>query len=498
MSLFIRRLIHLRPVRLAAGIPLVLLASYLIGQWSLDGAKLRILIFVALQLGIVAVSLRRPRLAMLGLLVYLPLMGIFRRWLIPYAGWSAIDPLILLAPMTVLLLGSYWAYRTYIQRQPIMNDTRLFRIVRWLLLIELLQVLNPLQGGLMSGLGGVIFYTVPLMWLLLTRIYADERWMRIVTALVLAVGALGALYGFKQMHLGFFDFELRWVYTAGYAALMIGPGIVRPFSIFTSAAEYTQYLLIATIIAWCWLLRGRPLQRAIGLLTLPLTAYMLFMGASRTPVVLGLMALAALTVAHARSARARAALAIAMLAACLLAFRLITSIDVGDNSFAARQVNGLSNPFDAEHSTLGLHWHYFVDGIASGLRNPLGYGLGATTLAGDKFGGSSMNSEVDFSNMLVSTGLFGGVLYVWLILRTLRLAFACCREGVTQLTVLGILLGTLGSWSIGGNYSTVVIIWLCIGYLDAYTGRLSAPESATRQLERRKQTHADVRYHPDV
>jgi len=34
---------------------------------------------------------------------------------------------------------------------------------------------------------------------------------------------------------------------------------------------------------------------------------------------------------------------------------------------------------------------------------------------------------------------------------------------------LGILLATLGGWSIGGNYSTCAIVWLSIGYLDVLT-----------------------------
>lgn len=100
---------------------------------------------------------------------------------------------------------------------------------------------------------------------------------------------------------------------------------------------------------------------------------------------------------------------------------------------------------------------------------PIGRGLGVTTLAGMKLSNNGASSEVDLSNMMISDGVIGGVIYALIIFETLRLAFKEAKASSHGLIILGILLATLGSWSIGGNYSASAIIWLSIGYLDVLT-----------------------------
>ncbi len=436
----------------------------------MNPSMVRMLIFLVLFMIAVSFSLRKPVLVLYSLLLYLPFMGFIRRWLIPHTGWSGFDPLVVLAPSIVLLIASFWLYRTYVMRESIIDDTTLFKLIRYLLLIEVLQIFNPLQGSLIVGLGGVIFYIAPLAWMLMGRYYVNAIWLKRIFFTISVMGVFSILYSLKQVHFGFFSFEEAWIEISGYAALMVGQNS-RGFSFFTSAAEYAQYALLAAIICWVYVLRGKSSLKIIAIALLPLFFYGLLMTGSRTPLIMFFLSIGAITIMNVGNIKKRVLTSICVIIAVIISYQLVIAIDAGDNALIARQVNGLTNPTDEEHSTLGLHWNYFLEGMKSGFTNPIGTGLGSTTLAGMKFSEGSNNSEVDISNMFTSNGLIGGILYLAIVFHILRLAFRHCRDNNLMMCIFGVLISTFGSWAIGGNYSTVTIIWLCVGYLDGYSAK---------------------------
>ncbi len=445
---------------------LFVLGGLAIGKLSASPGMIRPLFFLSFVIALLAMNMKQPRLVLYALLLYLPFMTFFRRLLIPAAGWSSFDPLVLLAPFTILLMGAGWAYRVYIGKTiSLDDDTRLFRLVRWLLLIHLIQVFNPIQGGILAGLGGIIFYVVPLFWMILVRKHMDEKWMSIVFGTVFVIGIGCALYGLKQTLYGFFDFEMQWVHIAGYAALIVGKSS-RSFSFLTSAAEYAQYMIIAIVIAWSYVLRGRMWLKLMGLAAIPLLFYALFMIGSRGPVVLTAVAVTVVSILSVRSAWKRLVITAVAVAAIAGAYSAIGKLNPESSALIAHQVNGLTNPLDEEHSTLQLHFDMMIHGFIDGIKFPIGRGLGSTTLAGAKLGGSGESSEVDAANIFISDGVIGGVIYLLIIFQVMRLAFQMDRSNVFSLAILGILIATAGSWSIGGNYSTCTIIWVCIGFLD--------------------------------
>ncbi|MCZ8516477.1 hypothetical protein O9H85_29640 [Paenibacillus filicis] len=447
------------------------LCGYLLGRTVMDPTKIRLLFFISISLIMVALSIRRPAWMLYGILIYLPFMGFFRRALIPSSGWSSFDPLVILAPSMVMLLGSYWVYWTYLRRQgvPKEKDTRLFKLVRWMIFIDMIQIVNPLQGSILTGLGGVIFYVVPLFWMVLTRMHFNARWISVIYGTVCTVGVVSALYGLKQIFYGFSSFENQWIDIANYAALMVSQTESRAFSFFTNGAEYTIYLVMAIVIAWVLLLRGTFIQKVIAIVILPLLFYGMFLQSVRTPVILTAFSLSVLTIINAKKASTRWFTAILMSVALVGAFSVITKLDTSSSALIAHQVNGLANPLDQQHSTALIHVQMFQSGIIQGLSMPIGRGLGVTTLAGMKLSNNGASSEVDLSNMMISDGVIGGVIYALIILEALRLAFKEAKASSHGLIILGILLATLGSWSIGGNYSASAIIWLSIGYLDVLT-----------------------------
>ncbi|UUZ93046.1 hypothetical protein LJK87_48885 [Paenibacillus sp. P25] len=437
----------------------------------MDPSKIRILFFVSISLIFVALSIRYRAWMLYGLLIYLPFMGLFRRALIPSSGWSSFDPLVILAPGMVMLLGSYWVYGTFIKRQAIPSDedTRLFKLVRWMIFIDVIQIFNPLQGSILTGLGGVIFYVVPLFWMVLSRLYFNERWIKLIYGTILTIGIISAFYGLKQIHYGFFEFEEQWIEIANIAALMVSQDESRAFSFYSNGAEYTLYLVISIVIAWVLLLRGKLFTRLVTLTAIPLLFYAMFLQAQRTPVILTSLTLAIISIVSAKKASTRWFAVFVMGIALVGAFSFISKMDTSGSALIARQVNGLTNPLDDKHSTATIHVSMLVNGLLEGFKMPIGRGLGITTLAGAKMSNTGASSEVDLSNMMISDGVVGGIVYGLILLQALRMAFKEARSSTIGLIILGILLATLGNWSIGGNYSASSIIWLSIGYLDVLT-----------------------------
>ena len=149
-------------------------------------------------------------------------------------------------------------------------------------------------------------------------------------------------------------------------------------------------------------------------------------------------------------------------------FGAISSIHTQNNALVAHLTNGLTNPLDQKDSTMLLHLQMFLDGIWKGIKNPAGYGLGSTTIAASKFDGGGGSSEVDLSNMFISDGIIGGLLYLSIFIMILRMAFrmAVAKRDLLGLIMVGLLVFSAGQWEIGGNYSTAALIWLTVGYLD--------------------------------
>ncbi|WP_373231263.1 hypothetical protein [Cohnella sp.] len=449
--------------RIMGIILLVMLMGYYLGTMALDPSKTRLLIASSIIFILLVLSIRKPTLALYLLLLYLPFLGFLRRVLIPVAGWNTLDPLVIVGPAVILILVSKWFYRKYIDREMIANDTRLFQLIRWMLMVDIIQVFNPLQGGLFTGFAGVMFYIVPVCYMILSREYIDEKKIKVIFASIFVVGLIAALYGYKQYFYGYYSFEDMWVELSGYTALKVY-SVMRPISFFTSASEYACYLGVATIISWVYVLRSRALVKVIGLLGLFLLYSALFIESARGVIVTVTVALVIISILNAKKAANK--IAISILASIVMTglFLGISKLNV-ENDLIHHSVVGLTDPLGEEATTIG-HLELMIVGFKKGIMNPLGHGLGATTIAAGKFDGAAVSSEVDLSNKFLATGILGGGLYLLIMIRILYIAFKQASISSVHLAILGILIAQAAQWLNGGHYSTVGLIWIMIGYLD--------------------------------
>jgi hypothetical protein len=413
-------------------------------------------------------------------MVFLAVLGDYRRYAGYFQGYPSNDPLLLVAPVIALLLLGQALLRG--RRPP---QTALSGLLLAMTMLMIVEIFNPVQGGIGIGFAGALFYVVPLLWFWVARAYASLEFAdRFTMWVVVGIGSAAMLLGLYQTRFGLLPFEQQWVEQRGYQALYIAEEVVRAIGFFNSSAEYTRYLtLTAVTLLALWLTRR---SRFVALLPLFLLA--IFLSAARGPVVMVLLAMTVVWAVAARTAIMwvpRLGIAVAILGAALVATLVMlksSSLEGRVAPLIERQVSGLLEPANQEKSTAAGHLEMIRDALVAGVLRPAGEGLGATTQAADKYGEHNRSAEVDFANLMISVGILGGALYAIIIVVVLARAVTWWRveRRPYALAALGSLVGTLGGWLIGGEYSAAALLWFQIGLLDSLSQRASLARRGSR------------------
>lgn len=432
--------------------------------------KYRFAIAVTVSLLLIAFSVVNIRIAIVGALTYLVFMGDIRRMLIPSVGWSGEDPLLLIGPVFAIIVFAYaWS------SQSIKIDTPLAGWMLGLMGIMMLQMLNPRQGGLIVGVSGALFYLVPLLWYWIGRTYATPGYLhQVLFYVVVPLGGLATAFGLYQLFYGYLPYQELWVDLAAGSFLLGSEGIEKPISFFTSPTEHDNFILSALVVLIAALIHRR--QYGLLLFIIPMTVT-IFLGGSRGPVAKLLVTAAGLwavvgTTTFTWIVRGSLALLIGVVG---LSWSL-SSIDIdGANERVAyrfeRQQQGFMGGEARGGSSALNHLNMIAHGIKQGITNPLGFGLGSTTKAAGKYGGSIGGStEGDVGDLFRSTGLVGGVVYLIILFLIIRSAFYYWAKtrSLLALSLAGVLAVNFFLWLMGGQYAMSALIWFLIGALDRF------------------------------
>jgi hypothetical protein len=419
-----------------------------------------------------ALSAGSPAAGAVLTLGFLAVLGDYRRYAGYFEGYPASDALLLVAPVTAFFLCCL----TSVNRGRAPGLGGLCMTVLLLAALMTAQVFNPAQGDLMVGVGGALFYLVPLLWFWIGREYGDRAVVELLLRrLIVPLGLAAAALGLWQSLHGLLPFEAAWAQatnadTPNYYALFVSQDVVRAFGFFNSGSEYTRFLLVASVVIVALWLK----ERSKWLWVLPALLAALFLASSRGPIVFFVLTTVSLWAVLARNAVAwmprlllAATAGFALLVVALLGLRaahLSNRVEV----LVSHQVEGLLNPGDTEKSTAMGHLALTAKGVWEGFSSPAGRGLGATTLAASKFGTGVFSAEMDFANIFYSLGLVGGLLYLTIIAWALARVVAVWRRrrSSIELSMLGVLMCTLTAWMIGGEYAIAAIVWFVIGAVD--------------------------------
>ena len=445
-----------------------LLAAALVGALAANHpAYYRVTLAVALAANLIIIGSRWPRAAALATLLFLPFLALFRRLLIADTGWTQYDPLLLVAPAVAIFLV---ARIFLLERRDLASDA-ISKLVLALLALVLLQSFNPTLGSIGAGAGGFMFLGVPLLWFFIGREFADRRSVLLLLYLVVVLAVAIGAYGLWQTDVRMPSWDTAWVDLNGYQALNVY-GATRAFGTFSSSAEYAIFLGVALVISVALLMHGR----AKFVIAVPLLAVPIFLTGARGVVVLSILASLVALGIRTRNMRLALAIVIVGLATAGLALNsyapsVTTSPSSSTNPFVERQVGGLTNPLDPEHSTLLTHIGLVVDGLEQGVLHPFGQGTAVTNIAADRFGiGSTVKgTEVDVSNAFVSLGLIGGLLFIALVIATFRHAISSYlrRPDPAVLAIVAFLIVMTGQWLNGGHYALAPLTWFFVGWMTS-------------------------------
>lgn len=447
------------PLGLAGAVVVAVLAGMLVEHTTL----LRFGVAGILILLVAAVGVRSPRPLLVGLPVWLVALGLVRRLLTGLSSSGPADPLLLVGPLALIVLTFAAFDRGAFQRL-----TTLAKLVIAYSLLVLVGSLNPDQGSITAGVTALIFF-VPLLAFWIGRGLVDRQLLQRVLIVVGALGIPAALYGLGQTFSGFPSWDQRWIDQQGYVSLDVG-GVIRPFSSFSSAAEYATFLAISMAI---WLRLGpRRFLRPISLAVAGLLAVAVFYQSSRGTIVMLLAGAAVMLAAWRRLPLVAAA---TMGAAFLIALPAVAK-QVAPSAYSStdpsgalvqHQVQGLANPLDPNASTAGAHIRLVLWGIESAFQHPAGLGISRVTISGKKFGGQTASTEADISNAAVALGLPGFLLFLWLFAAGFGSAYRLARNGGRlEGVVVGILTVTAMQWLNGGQYAVAFLPWLLLGWVD--------------------------------
>ena len=482
-----------RPLALSSNLRawIAAIAALIPVSWLLIHGQFRALAFIFCLLTLAVAIVVDKAFAICLILGYLFLLGDLRRAIGAIIGFSKFDPLLVVGPLITIMLALPLLLRLRL------NDG-ISKAMVALMAVMALEVVNPKQGPIAVGLGGAMFYLLPLLWFWIGRKYgSDELLYFVIYRVVIPLSVLAALLGLWQTYVGFLPWEQDWIadVSSHYHALSLGGGFTRAFGFSVNGIEYANLLLIGSTCALAAFFSGR---RVYGFL-FPLLAFTLFLASSRSAIVKLLFAIAISWAVSNRGGRGWAVRLPIALAVIFGGLALVLSqVSHGGGStansaaaFSAQhQVEGLSNPLDSKKSTAGTHATMFLFGLKQGFTSPLGSGLGSVTM-GSKLGGGGAgggtsddtpvgNTEVDISDAFVSMGLVGGLLYLFTILLVLLRAgrFGRTAPKYLGLPALALLAAMGGGWTALGQYGVGPLIWFVIGVIARNSGRSAAPVKA--------------------
>jgi hypothetical protein len=419
------------------------------------------------------------------MMLFEPLRGFLRRAQYLFLTYSQSDPIHVITPLITIL-----AFLTLLQRHGLRMfiETRLAKMVSILAAIYFVQIFNPLQGGLAVGFSGALFILVPVCWFYFGQAIKPE-FMRTALRLLVVLGLVTSLYGLYHLAYGFPAFEQYWLdNTDAYESIRVG-NIKRALATFSSAEEWGRYIEVGALIAF-GLGAGASTQVRRGgwfVAGLALTVMLLFTG-QRTAIfglILGTVVLLGLGAKTWRAAGSRLALVVVPVALVAILAHAPTSDDMQqhgeDERFGAvlsHSARGALNPTkeDSLQERFTI-WAYLATEIVP--RNPLGKGLGATSLAVNRADKDAALPPVDsyFISSVITCGLPAALLFIAILLRA---TWASCRAFRSAISgsaeaqvwrVVAALMPVLILNSFFGNtftlYSVAPVGWLLLGWISA-------------------------------
>jgi hypothetical protein len=476
--------VWLAPIQAAAAFTVlaVIAGGQLLRGWILTALffLMAFPLMVSLEAGLIA------------MLMFEPFRGLTRRLQYLIVDYSQFDPIHVLTPIVALMALAKILHR---QRFQIINATPLAGAVTILAGIFVVQIFNPLQGGIFIGLSGAMLILAPVSWFYFGQAIG-ARAIRIVLQLIVALGLITSLYGVYQLIFGYPAFEQYWLeHVEFYVSIGVGH-VKRPLATFTNAEEWGRYIAMGALISFGFGISARQWLIRIGwfLCTACLSTVLLFTG-QRTAIFGLLLGFGGLIVLGAKNLRG-AAVRVALLLIPLLLVSVLAKPPSEDEMWSKEETETVGTLLShtqrgtlqpTGEDSLYVRFEIWQDLITNVIPyRPLGSGLGAGSLGSLKF--ESGTDEIAIDNFVlvlaVACGIPGALLFLWILGRATIFAFRQTGRGreaevpTPEATVARIIAALMPIFILNNIfgltfslYAVAPIGWLLIGWISAQEGR---------------------------
>ena len=442
-----------------------------------------------LMLGGVTSALALPLLVsleagLLAMILFEPFRGFLRRAQYILLPYTQSDPIHVITPVVTFL-----AFVMLFQRRKLalFHATPVAKLVSVLGFIYFLQIFNPLQGGLAIGFSGALFSLVPVAWFYFGQ-EVKTKFINTVFRFVIVLGLVSSLYGLYHLTYGFPAFEQYWLdHTDAYESIALGQ-IKRALATYSSAEEWARYIEVGALAAFGYGAGAVGLARRGGWFLCGLTLTVMVMLTGQRTALFGLLLGAIiLFVLGAKTTTAKAGRLLLAFAPLLLV-TMIAKAPQGDDVWSLNE----DERFEAalSHTARGaLHptkedslqervdiWTMFATEIVP--KNPLGLGLGATSLAAHRSEGREALPPVDsyFISSVITCGLPAALLFMFILGKTTWMSWKRFRElpwGSAESKTWRILASVMPALMLNsffGNtftlYSVAPLGWLFVGWIS--------------------------------
>ena len=178
------------------------------------------------------------------MILFEPFRGFLRHAQYIFMPYSQTEPIHLITPVVTLLALAMLLNRRGLR---ILHETPLAMAVSILGLIYILEIFNPLQGGVTVGLTGALFVLVPVTWFYFGQ-STKPKFIETVFRVIVLLGVVTSLYGLYQLTFGFPAFEQYWIdNTEFYNSISVGK-VERALATYSSAEEWGRYIEIGASI----------------------------------------------------------------------------------------------------------------------------------------------------------------------------------------------------------------------------------------------------------
>ena len=433
------------------------------------------------------VSLESTLVAMM---LFEPLRGLLRRAQYLIVDYAGEDPIHLLTPLVTLMA---FAMLLRSKRLNMFRATPLAGSVSVLGLIFALEIFNPLQGGLLTGLSGAMFLLVPMVWFYFGQ-SVSEKFIHTALRLVVLAGIVASLYGIYQMMFGYPAFEQYWIdHTDFYSSIAVAH-VRRAVATFSSAEEWGRYTEIGALVAFGLAAGAKQFSARIGWLICGSASLSAVLLSGQRTAVFGFMVGIATLVLLGSTTWPRAIMRLGLLLLPVVLIGAFVSAPTDDeiwsksdnetvSTLLSHTQRGTLKPAEEESLQIRLEtWTHLVTEVIP--YRPLGAGLGAGSLGELRFNGASEAPPIDnfFLVLAVACGIPGALLFIWILsratwlsLRTARRAAASARNANINRIVAALMPALILNSMFGltfSIYSVAPVAWLLIGWISAESKRI--------------------------